>query len=169
MFSTSWWTTGVPGLAGLPAGTDPPGAEQLDALGVKHVTDGASGRALDVPVPARTVIRLDSTGGNGLDQPGRAGYARSVDVKAGRPVTVPAITVYYRPGCPFAAKLRLRLKLARIPYRTVDFTTDAAAAAEVRGANGGDELSPTVHVGSRYLPNPRLNDVRRALRDEQQQ
>ncbi len=46
---------------------------------------------------------------------------------------------------------------------TVDFTKDDAAGAKVRDANGGDELSPTVHIGSRYLPNPRLADVRRAL------
>lgn len=82
-------------------------------------------------------------------------------------MTVPSITVYYKPGCPFAAKLRLRLTLARIPYTTVDFSRSEAAAAEVRDANDGDELSPTVKVGRRYLSNPNLKAVQEARHAEQ--
>lgn len=81
-------------------------------------------------------------------------------------MTLRAITVYYKPGCPFAAKLRLRLTLARIPYTTVKFPKDEAASAKVRDANHGNELSPTVEVGHRYLSNPSLNDIRQALHDD---
>jgi mycoredoxin len=81
-------------------------------------------------------------------------------------VTDHAVTVFHKPRCPFAAKLRLQLRVARIAYRIVDFTKDEAAAASVRAANDGDELSPTVRVGERFLSNPSLEEVRRAMHDE---
>lgn len=77
-------------------------------------------------------------------------------------MTATAVTVYYKPGCPFAAKLRLGLTMARIPYTAVRFRDDEAAAAGVRNAGDGNELSPTVRVGRRYLSNPSVRDVRAA-------
>ena len=80
-------------------------------------------------------------------------------------MTLPAeVLVYYQPGCPFAARLRVALTLARIPYRLQPFRHDEVGAARVRVANGGDEVSPTVLVGDTYLTNPSVRAVRAALR-----
>jgi mycoredoxin len=75
------------------------------------------------------------------------------------------LTVYWRPGCPFCAKLRARLKVARVPYRGVDIWQDPEAAALVREHNGGDELVPTVCLdGDRWFSNPRFGTLRAAMR-----
>jgi mycoredoxin len=71
-----------------------------------------------------------------------------------------SVVVYFKPGCPFAAKLRAVLTLTRIPHTSVRFRDDEAAAAEVRALTGGAEISPTVLVDGSYLPHPRLRDVR---------
>jgi mycoredoxin len=73
------------------------------------------------------------------------------------------VIVYWRPGCPYCTALRLGLRLTRTPHRSVDIREDQAAAALVRGHNGGDELVPTVAVGGRLLSNPSVRTVRRAL------
>ena len=72
--------------------------------------------------------------------------------------------VYYKPGCPYAARLRARLVLARVPHRSVRFRNDEEGAAAVRAHHPqGYELSPTVLVGGRYLTNPSLREVRAAV------
>ncbi|MBJ7453568.1 MAG: hypothetical protein JHC71_16020 [Blastococcus sp.] len=72
--------------------------------------------------------------------------------------------VYYKPGCPYAARLRAQLTLARVPHRSVRFRDDEKGAAAVRDHHEqGYELSPTVVVGSEYLTNPSLRQVREAL------
>ncbi len=73
------------------------------------------------------------------------------------------MVVYTRPGCPFSAKLRAKLALARIPYTKVDIWQDPQAAALVRSVNDGNELVPTVRVGDVFLSNPSLRDVKAAL------
>jgi mycoredoxin len=73
------------------------------------------------------------------------------------------VVVYYRPGCPFAAKLRTKLKLARMPYTAIRFGEDADADAAARSAGGGNQISPTVSVGSQYLVNPALHEIRKVL------
>ena len=40
--------------------------------------------------------------------------------------------VYYKPGCPYAARLRAQLALARVPHRSVRFRDDEKGAAAVR-------------------------------------
>jgi mycoredoxin len=74
-------------------------------------------------------------------------------------MTAPEVTVYYKPGCPFAAKLRAKLVASRIPYNAVRFH-DAAAASEVHTMSDGNEISPTVRVGNRLLTNPSLRQIR---------
>jgi glutaredoxin len=64
------------------------------------------------------------------------------------------LIVYYRPGCIFAAKLRAKLRLSRMPYSVVEFGQDAAADEAVRNISDGNEISPTVRLGNRYLTNP---------------
>ncbi|RFU19161.1 glutaredoxin domain-containing protein [Geodermatophilus marinus] len=72
--------------------------------------------------------------------------------------------VFHTPGCPFSTKLRLRMRLARLPHRSVRFRDDEDGAAAVRAHHPqGWELSPTVVVGDRYLFNPSLREVREAL------
>lgn len=75
----------------------------------------------------------------------------------------PEVLVYYRPGCPFAARPRVALTLARVPHRDQHFRADEEAAALVREANGGNEVSPTVLVRGTYLINPSVRAVRAAL------
>jgi mycoredoxin len=60
-------------------------------------------------------------------------------------------------------KLRAKLRLARIPYTSVNIWEDPDAAAVVRSVNDGNELVPTVRIGDTFLSNPSLKDVRDAL------
>ena len=72
--------------------------------------------------------------------------------------------VYYLPGCPYSAKLRAQLTLARVPHRSVRFRDDEEGAAAVRAHHPqGHELSPTVLIGGRYLTNPSLREVQEAV------
>jgi glutaredoxin len=58
------------------------------------------------------------------------------------------VLVYWRPGCPYCAMLRLGLRSARVPAEWVNIWEDRAAAARVRAITGGDETVPTVVVGT---------------------
>ena len=73
------------------------------------------------------------------------------------------LIMYTRPGCPFSAKLKAKLALARIPYTPVDIWQDPDAAAIVRSVNDGNELVPTVRIGDVFLSNPTLRQVKAAL------
>ena len=73
------------------------------------------------------------------------------------------VIVYYRPGCPFAAKLRTKLKLARMPYRAIRFGEDADADEATRSVSDGNQISPTVRIGGQYLVNPPVHEIRKAL------
>ncbi|MDF6017191.1 glutaredoxin domain-containing protein [Streptomyces sp. JH34] len=66
----------------------------------------------------------------------------------GRPV------VYWRAGCTYCMRLRIRLGRNAARLHWVDIRRDPAGAAEVRAANGGDETVPTVVVGGRAHVNP---------------
>ncbi|MGY1786149.1 glutaredoxin family protein [Geodermatophilus sp. SYSU D00698] len=75
-----------------------------------------------------------------------------------------AVTVYYKPGCPYSTKLRAKMAATRLPHRAVRFTDDPEGAAAVRAHHPeGWEVSPTVVVGGRYLTNPSLREVREAM------
>ncbi|MFF3446043.1 glutaredoxin domain-containing protein [Streptomyces sp. NPDC002667] len=66
----------------------------------------------------------------------------------GRPV------VYWRPGCAYCLRLRIRLGLRARRVHWVDIWRDPAGAAAVRAVNGGDETVPTVVVDGRPHTNP---------------
>lgn len=70
--------------------------------------------------------------------------------------------IYYKPGCPFALRLRTALTVHRVPFRSVRFRDDAEGAQQVRAVNDGNEISPTVLVNGRWLTNPSWRDVDRA-------
>ncbi|MFI5655780.1 glutaredoxin domain-containing protein [Streptomyces anulatus] len=86
-----------------------------------------------------------------------AAEARRRSAVDGRPV------VYWRPGCTYCLKLRLRLGRDASRLHWVDIWRDPAGAAEVRAANGGDETVPTVFVADRPHTNPDPAWVREQL------
>lgn len=57
-----------------------------------------------------------------------------------------AVTVLWRPGCPFCALLLRRLVRTGLAFDRVDVWEEPAAAAWVRVVTGGDETVPTVRV-----------------------
>jgi mycoredoxin len=73
------------------------------------------------------------------------------------------VLVYYTPGCPYWTALRVKLVLARIPFRAIRFRDDEDGAAAVRAVNDGNEMSPTVRIGEEWLTNPSLARVRAVL------
>ncbi len=70
--------------------------------------------------------------------------------------------IYYRPGCPFALKLRTALTLHRMRFSSVRFGDDEAVDVQVRSVNGGNQISPTVHVNGTWLTNPNWREVAKA-------
>ncbi|MGW5009688.1 glutaredoxin domain-containing protein [Streptomyces parvulus] len=75
----------------------------------------------------------------------------------GRPV------VYWRPGCKYCIRLRLKLGRGARRLHWVDIWRDPAGAAAVRSANDGNETVPTVVVAGRPHTNPDPAWVREQL------
>ncbi|MFD3374232.1 MULTISPECIES: glutaredoxin domain-containing protein [unclassified Streptomyces] len=75
----------------------------------------------------------------------------------GRPI------VFWRPGCPYCLRLRIRLGRSARRLHWVDIWRDADGAAVVRAANDGDETVPTVVVAGRPHTNPDPAWVREQL------
>lgn len=83
--------------------------------------------------------------------------ARRRSAADGRPV------IFWRPGCAYCLRLRIRLGRAARRAHWVDIWRDPAGAAVVREANGGDETVPTVLVAGRPHVNPEPTWVREKL------
>ncbi|MCZ4125475.1 glutaredoxin domain-containing protein [Streptomyces sp. H39-S7] len=66
----------------------------------------------------------------------------------GRPV------VFWRPGCMYCLRLRMRLGRSSRRLHWVNIWRDPAGAAVVRAANDGNETVPTVIVAGRPHTNP---------------
>ncbi|MFE9636112.1 glutaredoxin domain-containing protein [Streptomyces sp. NPDC006463] len=75
----------------------------------------------------------------------------------GRPV------VFWRPGCMYCLRLRIRLGRSARQVHWVDIWRDPAGAAAVRAANGGNETVPTVVVAGLPHVNPDPAWVREQL------
>ncbi|HVA69761.1 MAG TPA: glutaredoxin domain-containing protein [Acidimicrobiales bacterium] len=75
----------------------------------------------------------------------------------------PAVVVYWRPGCPFCARLRWGLRRMDVASDELNIWGDPSAAAFVRSVNGGDETVPTVLVGATTMRNPTPRQVRREI------
>ncbi|MBD0421539.1 hypothetical protein H0H10_20665 [Streptomyces sp. TRM S81-3] len=75
----------------------------------------------------------------------------------GRPV------VYWRSGCKYCLRLRIRLGRSARQLHWVDIWRDPAGAAAVRAANEGNETVPTVVVAGRPRTNPDPEWVREQL------
>lgn len=78
-----------------------------------------------------------------------------------------SVTVYWRPGCPYCARLRQDLRVLGLLTWEVNIWADPSAAAVVRGLAGGSETVPTVLIGDRGYVNPSaatvLAEVRRVM------
>ncbi|MFC8130214.1 glutaredoxin domain-containing protein [Streptomyces sp. NPDC057302] len=83
--------------------------------------------------------------------------ARRRSAVDGRPV------VFWRPGCAYCLRLRLRLGRNARRLHWVDIWRDPAGAAAVRAANDGNETVPTVVVAGRTHVNPDPAWVRQQL------
>ncbi|KOG10431.1 glutaredoxin domain-containing protein [Streptomyces viridochromogenes] len=75
----------------------------------------------------------------------------------GRPV------VFWRPGCKYCIRLRIRLGRSARQLHWVNIWRDPAGAAAVRAANDGNETVPTVVVAGRPRTNPDPEWVREQL------
>jgi mycoredoxin len=75
----------------------------------------------------------------------------------------PALTMYWRPGCGFCARLRRQLDRAGLPAHWVDIWQDAGTAAFVRSVANGNETVPTVVVAGHAMVNPHIRAVMDAL------
>lgn len=75
-----------------------------------------------------------------------------------------SVRVYWRPGCPYCARLRLKLRAVRLNAEWINIWEDDAAAAAVRAITGGDETVPTVVAGGRAMVNPSARQIIEAVR-----
>ncbi|QXE38780.1 glutaredoxin [Streptomyces sp. GMY02] len=75
----------------------------------------------------------------------------------GRPV------VFWRPGCKYCIRLRIRLGRSTRELHWVNVWRDPAGAAAVRAANDGNETVPTVFVAGQPHTNPDPEWVREQL------
>lgn len=85
--------------------------------------------------------------------------ARRVAVEMQHVGSGEAVTVYWRPGCPYCALLRRGLGRAGITTTEVNIWDDPQAAATVRSLANGNETVPTVVVGATSLVNPSVRAV----------
>jgi mycoredoxin len=65
-----------------------------------------------------------------------------------------ALDVFWRPGCPFCARLFAVLEPAHVTMRLHNIWEDDDARAYVRAHNGGNETVPTVRLGEMVATNP---------------
>jgi mycoredoxin len=75
----------------------------------------------------------------------------------------PAITVFWRPGCPFCGSLFRQLEREGLEHQRVNIWEDPEAAATVRSIARGNETVPTVLVGQVGLVNPNVREIQAAL------
>lgn len=74
------------------------------------------------------------------------------------------MVVYWRPGCPYCMKLRLRLRFSGLTYTEVNIWRDPDAAAFVRSVADGNETVPTVTVAGQAMVNPSTRQITDAVR-----
>lgn len=83
--------------------------------------------------------------------------AQCLSAVDGRPV------VFWRPGCKYCMRLRIRLGRSARQLHWVNIWRDTAGAAAVRTANDGNETVPTVIVAGQPHTNPDPEWVREQL------
>jgi glutaredoxin len=73
------------------------------------------------------------------------------------------LVVFWRPGCKYCMRLRIRLGRSVRQMHWVDIWRDPEGAAAVRAVNDGNETVPTVIVAGRPYTNPDPEWVRAQL------
>ena len=76
------------------------------------------------------------------------------------------IEFYWRPGCGFCSALRRPLMASGLPVKEINIWEDPDAAARVRSVANGNEVVPTVIIGSTALVNPSFAQIEAAVRAE---
>lgn len=76
------------------------------------------------------------------------------------------VEFYWRPGCGFCAALHRPLSKSGFKVREINIWEDPEAAARVRQVANGNEVVPTVIIGSTALVNPSFAEVEAAVRAE---
>jgi len=76
---------------------------------------------------------------------------------------IQAIEYFWRPGCPFCARLGAGLKAANIPMNERNIWENPADADIVRSVADGNETVPTVIIGPVGMVNPSVAQVQAAL------
>jgi glutaredoxin len=79
-----------------------------------------------------------------------------------------AVTLYWRPRCPYCMRLRWQVRRARLRVREINIWKDPEGAARVREITGGDETVPTVTIGTTALVNPSIAELLAAVGDQGQ-
>lgn len=69
------------------------------------------------------------------------------------------VTVFWRPGCGFCARLFNGLEGTDLVYERRNIWEDPDAAAYVRSVANGNETVPTVKVGRKALVNPSVEAI----------
>jgi mycoredoxin len=75
----------------------------------------------------------------------------------------PQVVLYWRPGCGFCVRLARALVAMEIEPELHNIWEEPDAAEFVRSVNRGNELVPTLVVGTTVLSNPSADQVRDAL------
>ena len=73
------------------------------------------------------------------------------------------VTVYWRPGCGFCARLFRDIEDAGLEHRRINIWDDPKAAKFVRSVANGNETVPTVTVGRKSMVNPSVDQIVKAL------
>jgi mycoredoxin len=81
-------------------------------------------------------------------------------------VSAQEIEFYWRPGCGFCSALRRPLMASGLPVKEINIWEDPDAAARVRAVADGNEVVPTVIIGSTALVNPSFAQIEAAVRAE---
>ncbi|MBT2233303.1 mycoredoxin [Nonomuraea sp. NEAU-A123] len=73
------------------------------------------------------------------------------------------MVIYWRPGCKYCMRLRMRLRFTPLRYTEVNIWKDPEAAAFVRSVANGNETVPTVTVAEKAMVNPSKAQVLEAV------
>ncbi|MER6664170.1 glutaredoxin domain-containing protein [Amycolatopsis japonica] len=74
------------------------------------------------------------------------------------------VEFYWRPGCGFCAALERPLSKSGFTVKRVNIWEDPEAAARVRSVANGNEVVPTVFVGSKAMVNPSFGEIEAAVK-----
>jgi mycoredoxin len=75
------------------------------------------------------------------------------------------VVLYWRPGCKYCMKLRMRLRFTPLRHAEVNIWKDADAASFVRSVANGNETVPTVTVAGKVMVNPSKRQLLDAVRE----